>query len=96
MSKLDVAEKRYEIDSAPEDMKSVVFSYPYGELESVDQESIEIAEQTGYPFAVSNVEKMKYLTSNYFIPRMMLDGDFYQWHMQLSGLKFFLKKGRLL
>lgn len=96
LSKLDAAEKRYEINSAPEDMKSIVFSYPYGELESVDQESIEIAEQTGYPFAVSNVEKMKYLTSNHFIPRMMLNGDFYQCHMQLSGLKFFLKKRRLL
>lgn len=96
LSKLSTAEKQKEIMDAPEGMKSVVFSYPYGELDSVDKESIMIVESAGYPCAVSNVSEHNALMSKYFIPRMMLDGNFYQCHMELSGLKYFLKTRKLL
>lgn len=96
LSKLSTAEKREEIMNAPAEMKSIVFSYPYGELDSVDIESVMIAETFGYPCAVSNVSEHSQLTGKYFIPRFMLDGTYYQWHMELSGVKYFLRKGKLL
>ncbi len=96
LSKLSTAEKRNEIMSAPAEMKSIVFSYPYGELDSVDDESVKIAEASGYPCAVSNVSDHNPFTSKYFIPRFMLDGTYYQWHMELSGVKYFLKTRKSL
>ena len=96
MSKLSTAEKEKEIMDAPDKMNSVVFSYPYGELDSVDKESLMIAEAAGYPCAVSNVSEHNPLMGRYFMPRMMLDGTYYQCHMELSGLKYFLKTRKLL
>lgn len=96
LSKLTTEDKLYEIKTAPQEMKSVVFSYPYGELNSVDQDSINYVKDTGYPYAVSNVEFDNRFLSKYFIPRMMLDGNFYQCHMQLCGLKYFIQHRKLL
>lgn len=96
LSKLSAADKQKEIMDAPAEMKSVVFSYPYGELDSVDEESTMIVKSAGYPCAVSNVSEHNSLMSKYFMPRMMLDGTYYQWHMELSGLKYFIKTRKLL
>lgn len=96
LSKLSSDEKQKEIANSPTDMKAVVFSYPYGELDSVDVECLEIAQVANYPFAVSNVGVHNELMSMYFIPRMTLDGNFYQCHMELSGLKYFVKTRKLL
>lgn len=96
LSKLSAADKQKEIMDAPAEMKSIVFSYPYGELDSVNKESIMIVESAGYPCAVSNVSEHNYLMSKFFMPRMMLDGTYYQWHMELSGLKYFIKTRKLL
>lgn len=96
LSKLNNEEKKHEIIGSPEEMKDVVFSYPYGELDSVDKECIQIAKAAGYPCAVSNVDTHNSLMCKHFIPRMMLDGNFYQCHMELSGLKYFLKTRKLL
>jgi len=96
LSKLSTAEKKKEILEAPAGMKPVVFSYPYGELDSVDKESLMIAEAAGYPCAVSNVSEHNPLMGRYFMPRMMLDGTYYQCHMELSGLKYYLKTRKLL
>ena len=96
LSKLSSEQKKREIADSPTEMKNVVFSYPYGELNSVDMECIDIAKEAGYPCAVSNVSAHNHLMSKYFIPRMMLDGNFYQCHMELSGLKYFLKTRKLL
>lgn len=96
LSKLSSEEKKREITDSPTGMKDIVFSYPYGELDSVDKECVQIAKTSGYPCAVSNVDTHNPLMCKYFIPRMMLDGDFYQCHMELSGLKYFLKTRKLL
>lgn len=96
LSKLNNEEKLAEIADAPADMRSVVFSYPYGELDSVDFECIDITLTAGYPCAVSNVGEHNPLMCRHFIPRQMLDGNFYQCHMELSGLKYFLKTRKLL
>ena len=96
LSKLSSDEKQKEIANSPTNMKAVVFSYPYGELDSVDAECLEIAQAANYPFAVSNVGVHNELMSKYFIPRMTLDGNFYQCHMELSGLKYFMKTRKLL
>lgn len=96
LSKLPSDEKQKEITEAVTDMKSIVFSYPYGELDSVDKECLLIAETAGYPCAVSNVNGHNPLMGRYFMPRFMLDGTYYQWHMELSGLKYFLRTRKLL
>lgn len=92
LSKLSREQKIREITNSPIEMKNVVFSYPYGELDSVDEECVNIAKCAGFPCALSNVTTYNYLMSKYFIPRMMLDGNFYQCHMELSGLKYFIKQ----
>lgn len=96
LSKLSNEEKKREIKVSYKGMNDVVFSYPYGELNSVDKECIDIVKTVGYPCAVSNVSVHNNLICKYFIPRMMLDGNFYQCHMELSGLKYFLKTRKLL
>ena len=96
LSKLSADEKRKEITETPAEMKSIVFSYPYGELNSVDKESILMVETAGYPCAVSNLNGQNLLTGKYFMPRFMLDGTIYQWHMELSGLKYFLRTRKSL
>ena len=96
LSKLSSEEKCKEIMCALTEMKSIVFSYPYGELDSVDKECLLIAEAAGFPCAVSNVNGHNSLMDKYFMPRFMLDGTIYQWHMELSGLKYFLKTRKLL
>ena len=96
LSKLSSDEKQKEIANSPADMKAVVFSYPYGELDSVDAECLEIVQVANYPFAVSNVGVHNELMSKYFIPRMTLDGNFYRCHMELSGLEYFMKTRKLL
>lgn len=96
LSKLSSDEKRKEIIGAAAEMKSIVFSYPYGELDSVDKECLLIAETAGFPCAVSNVNGHNSLMDKYFMPRFMLDGTIYQWHMELSGLKYFLKTRKIL
>ena len=96
LSKLSYEDKYKEIVDAPDDMKKVVFSYPYGELESVDSECVKIAEEAGYPSAVSNINSNGLLLGRYFLPRFTLDGTYYQWHMELSGLKYYIINRRLL
>lgn len=96
LSKLSSDEKREEIVNSPTEMRAVVFSYPYGELDSVDVECLEIVQLANYPFAVSNVDAHNELMSRYFIPRMTLDGNFYRCHMELSGLGYFMKTRKLL
>lgn len=96
LSKLSTKEKREEIKPQTDKMKSIVFSYPYGELESVDAECLHIAEIVGYPSAVSNVGEANLLMGKFFIPRMMLSSNFYLCNLELCGLKYFLKTRRLL
>lgn len=96
LSMLDNEAKDIEIDSAPEQFKTVVFSYPYGELESVNSDSLMLVKRCGYPCAVSNVYEPNKLFGRFFIPRMMLSDDKYLAHFELSGAKYFLLHRKLL
>ena len=95
LSSLRESEKRLEI-APPDGFKDVVFSYPYGETLSVDAEAIEIAQECGYPCAVSNLPTENYLTGKYFLPRMALPYDKYRLHFRLSGLESYIKTRKLL
>lgn len=97
LSALSFEEQRKEIiESAPDKMRSTVFSFPYGELASVNADSIRIAQEGGYPCAVSNVYEHNSLTCAHFIPRYMLSHNKYLLHFELSGTKYFILNKRLL
>lgn len=87
--------KRREFN-APDDMKEIVFSYPYGETASIDELTIRFAAEAGYPGAVCNLPDGGGRSGRYFIPRMTVPDDPYLMHFELSGLKSFLKTRRLL
>lgn len=96
LASLSREEKYAEID-APDVFKNAPFSYPYGELKSVDCESVEVVRECGYPCAVSNtLERISASDIRYFLPRMALPADKYLLHFELSGLKHFIKTLRLL
>lgn len=99
LSSLSAEEQKREIaELAPNDMKSVVFSFPYGELASVNKDSIRVAEESGFPCAVSNVSEHNDMMGIYFLPRVMLFQTYnkYLLHFQLSGAKYFLQNKKLL
>ena len=95
LSSLPDAEIRKEIEPPP-GFRDVVFSYPYGELRSVDGRCIDCAKKCGYPCAVSNLPSANSLTGRYFLPRMSLPADKYRLHFRLSGLEHFVKTRKLL
>lgn len=97
LSALSIKDQKREIvDLAPSDMRSIVFSYPYGELYSVDADSIQVARDGGYPCAVSNVDEYNEMMCSHFLPRYMLPSNKYLLHFELSGLKYFFKHRALL
>lgn len=99
LSSLSVEDQKREIDElAPADIKQVVFSYPYGELESVNADSIRVAEEAGYPCAVSNVSIHNDMMCKHFLPRIMLFKTYTkcQIHFELSGAKYFIQNKKLL
>lgn len=97
LSKLNDEEKQQEIDFlAPETTKFVPFSYPYGELLSVDSNCIRIARNAGFPCAVSNMPDLNEMSGKYFLPRITLPDNKYLLHFELSGVKYFLKNHKLM
>ena len=92
---LDYAGKREEL-SSPEEYRNVVLSYPYGDIGSVGEESLKLAEELGYPCAVSNDPDFSSVRGIFFMMRMALSSNKYELHFVLSGLKYFLKYRRLL
>lgn len=96
LAALDEADVRAELDS-PAAYRSVCLSYPFGNPEEVGEVAVRLAEELGYPCAVSNTNTApENATSRYFLPRLALPADKYDLHFELSGLKFFLKNRRLL
>lgn len=95
LSKLSEEEMRKELTPPPE-FAGEVLSYPYGEDMSVTEREIKYAESIKYPAAVSNTNSSRHNRSKFFLPRMALQSDKYMLHFELSGLKHFLKHGRLL
>lgn len=96
LRQLSEEEQIKEITSSPDFMKNVVFSFPYGELDSVNEAAVAIARSAGYPFAVSTISSKNHLMCKHFLPRMMMDGNYYQCHVGLSGLMHFMKTERRL
>lgn len=92
---LDNDAKREELSSSPE-YRSVVLSYPYGDIGSIGVESLKLVEKLGYPGAVSNDPNLSPYQGKFFAQRMALSADKYQLHLVLSGLKYFLKFRKLL
>lgn len=95
LSRLSDNELKKEICDSPDFMKSVVMSYPYGELSSVNSECLKLAENT-YPCAVSNLPNKNHLSSRWFLRRFTLSNNKYLLHFELCGLKNFLTTKRLL
>lgn len=80
----------------PEKMGNVCFCYPYGNPCEVGESAVRLAEELGYPCAVSCTNSASENSSRYFLPRMSLSPDKYMLHFELSGFKHFLKHRRLL
>lgn len=76
--------------------KEIVLSYPYGELMSVDKETLNVAKDIGYPYALGNITAPNDLHGDYFLPRMTLSVNKYLLHFRLSGFEHFLKFRKLL
>lgn len=97
LSALDKEEKIKEIDFlAPAATKAVPLSYPYGEIQSVDNECQEIARNAGYSCAVSNLPDANKMSSKFFLPRITLSDNKYLLHFELSGVKYFMKNRSLM
>lgn len=97
LSALDKEEKLKEIDTlAPTGTKAVPLSYPYGEIQSVDNGCQEIAKRAGYQCAVSNLPDANAMTSIFFLPRITLSDNKYLLHFELSGTKYFMKNRSLM
>ena len=92
---LDYAGKREEL-SSPEEYRQVVLSYPYGDMGAIGAESLKLAEELGYPCAVSNELGYSQNRDRFFIMRMALSSNKYELHFVLSGLKYFLKYRKVL
>lgn len=93
---LDDTAKRQELDS-PREYRDVVLSYPYGDIGAIGETSLKIAQELGYPCAVSNDPYLSPHRGRFFLQRMaFLNANKYEIHLQLSGLKYFLQYRRLL
>lgn len=77
-------------------IKSKIFSYPYGGVAEVDNESLSIVRKLGYDSAVGNINTYNKMSSKWFRSRMTLSSNPILIHFELSGLKYLLKYGSLL
>lgn len=93
LSKLTEAEQRQELGS-PSEFRGVCLSYPYGNPVEVGDFALRLAEELGYPCAVSNTNAVE--ASMFFLPRMSLAANKYLLNFQLSGCKHWIKTKRLL
>lgn len=96
LSKLTLDEQIEEMRPNDSQMLRTVFSYPYGNVESVNGDSIKACKSVGYPCAVSNMSDPYFIRGKYFLPRFTLSADKYELHFELSGLKYLLIKHKLL
>lgn len=92
---LDHAARHDEL-SSPEEYRSVVLSYPYGDIGAIGEETLKLAQELGYPCAVSNDPDYSPFRGRFFLMRMPLPANRYELHFVLSGLKYFLKHRKLL
>lgn len=93
---LDEEDRRKEL-GAPDEYQSTVLGYPYGDIGSIGEGSLSLAEDLGYPCAVSNDAGYSPFRGRYFMRRTaFLTANKYEIHLELSGLKYFLQHRRLL
>ena len=92
---LDEKAKSEEL-SAPEPFRNEPLCYPYGDIDSVGEDSIRIASELAYPCALSNEPDFSKWHGRFFMMRMALSPDKYELHFVLSGLKYFIKYKKLL
>jgi peptidoglycan/xylan/chitin deacetylase (PgdA/CDA1 family) len=95
LSSLTDEEVRNEV-MPPSEFIGIPFSYPYGELKSVDERVVEIVKQCGYPYAFSNVINGGGLSGKFFLPRMSVSSNKYRLHFCLSGMEYFIRSMKLL
>ena len=95
MSAIPEEMKREEF-SAPKTMLREPMSYPYGEPKSVGIEDVALAARAGFPCAYSNMDEESDMLGQFFLPRFSVSCNKYLLHFHLSGLRHFLKTGRLL
>lgn len=93
---LSVDEVRRELTPVDKKMLDICFSYPYGVISLVGIDSVRVARELGYPFAVSNTMQEKENYSCWFMTRMQPPVDFYRLHYELSGFGHFLRTHKLL
>lgn len=92
---LSADEVRKEL-SCPAEYRCEVLSYPFGNPEEVGDAAIRIAQELGYPCAVSNTHAAGTMHGKFFLPRMDLLPNKYMIHFELSGAKFWMMYKRLL
>lgn len=80
----------------PEYVTNVVMAYPYGDRQSVGEETMEIVRGMDYGCALSFDVGNGKVPDRCFLPRMFLSSNKYALHFELSGLKFFFRHLRLL
>ena len=95
LSAIPCSEKHQEFQ-APDDIKSMPMSYPYGELRSVDDDDVRICRESGFPMAFSNLPECNRLMGPFFRMRFSVPSDEIMLHFHLSGFRHFLKFRRLL
>lgn len=88
------AEVRKEL-SCPAEYRGEVLSYPFGNPEEVGETAIRLAEELGYPCAVSNTHAVGAKHGKFFLPRTGLLPNKYMIHFELSGAKFWMMTRRL-
>ena len=96
LSKLNLSVMEQEMTPPNNIYQTAVFAYPYGGTTQVDARCVETASDLKYPCAVSAVPYYNQLSSKYFLPRMELRADKYRLHYELSGLRYFIMKRKLL
>ena len=95
LSAIPCSEKHQEF-LAPDDIKFMPMSYPYGELRSVDNDDVRICRESGFPMAFSNLPEDNRMLGPFFRMRFTIPSDKVMLHFHLSGFRYFLKSGRLL
>ena len=95
LSAVSPSEKVVEF-AAPDELKAVPMSYPYGELQSVNEEDIRFCKDAGFPAAYSNLPEENCQLGQFFRMRFSVPSNKIMLHFHLSGFRHFLKHRRLL
>lgn len=82
--------------TSPAEMRTVPLSFPYGDVNSVDERARRTAKELGFPCALSDTIEPPAPLGRFFMPRYAFTPGKYMLHFELSGVKHFLKYRKLL